>query len=357
MRKFTQRLRVLAAMAVLLLFSLAAAAQPSVITGTVKDATGRPLSGASVAVEGRTGGTVTDANGVYTLRVPAGAYTLVVSFIGQATQRISITITAGITVTQNVSLASAANEDVVRVVGTRSRLPRSSISTPVPVDVIATREVKTFAQADVSQLLTYNAPSFQSNRQTISDGTDHIDPAGLRGLGPDQTLVLINGKRRHTTALVNINGTVGRGSVGTDLNAIPVASIERIEVLRDGAAAQYGSDAIAGVINIVTYKRYKGFNMSAFTGKNFTTTPVGTTNQNIGDGGQVQVDFNVGTYAKSGAYINASGQYYLRDRSNRSGYDNIPLVYLGSGGAFPNTQTGVDPVLYRRFFMDADKTI
>ncbi len=359
MRKFTRRLQAFAATVVLLLFALTASAQPSVIKGTVKDAGGKPLSGASIAIEGRNGGTVTDADGVYTLRVPAGTYTLVISFVGQATQRITIAVAAGITITKDVAMETAANENVVRVVGSRSRLPRSNISTPVPVDVINTRETKTFAQVDASQLLTYAAPSFQSNRQTVSDGTDHIDPAGLRGLGPDQTLVLINGKRRHTTALVNINGTVGRGAVGTDLNAIPVASIERIEVLRDGAAAQYGSDAIAGVINIVTYQKFKGFNMSAFSGKNFTTTPVGTTNQRIGDGGQVQGDFNIGTY-KGAAYINASGQYYLRDRTNRSGFDNYPLIYLGNNGiaaGFPATQTGIDPVLYRRFLIDADKAI
>ena len=95
-------------------------------------------------------------------------------------------------------------------------------------------------------MLNQTAPSFSSNTQTISDGTDHIDPASLRGLGPDQELVLINGKRRHTTSLVNVNGTFGRGNVGTDLNAIPATAIDKIEVLRDGAAAQYGSDAIAG---------------------------------------------------------------------------------------------------------------
>lgn len=357
MRKFTRRLYALAATAMLLLFSVVASAQNATIKGTVKDASGNPLAGATIAVEGRTFGTATDATGTYTLRVPSGTYTIIISFIGQATQRQTVTVGPGATLTQDVTLTAAANEDIVRVVGTRSRLPRSNISTPVPVDVITTREVKTFAQTDVSQLLSYVAPSFQSARQTISDGTDHIDPAGLRGLGPDQTLVLINGKRRHTTALVNINGSVGRGSVGTDLNAIPVAAIDRIEVLRDGAAAQYGSDAIAGVINIVTRTKFKGFNMSALAGKNFTTTPVGGTNQRIGDGGNVQVDFTAGTYHKSGAYINASGQYLFRDRSNRSGFDNIPLLYLGSGGAFPTTQTGVDPVLYRRFLLDQDKAI
>ena len=103
----------------------------------------------------------------------------------------------------------------------------------------------------MNQLLQFAAPSFNSNRQTGSDGADHVDPASLRGLGPDQTLVLINGKRRHQSALVNLFGSRGRGNTGTDLNAIPAAAIERIEILRDGAAAQYGSDAIAGVINIV----------------------------------------------------------------------------------------------------------
>ena len=95
------------------------------------------------------------------------------------------------------------------------------------------------------------APSFNFPRPTITDGTDTVRPATLRGLGPDQVLVLINGKRRHQSALVHINGSIGRGSTGVDLNAIPVSAIEHIEILRDGAAAQYGSDAIAGVINIV----------------------------------------------------------------------------------------------------------
>lgn len=106
-------------------------------------------------------------------------------------------------------------------------------------------------QLDVNQLLHYLAPSFNANKQSGSDGADHTDPATLRGLGPDQTLVLINGKRQHQSSLINIYGTRGRGNTGSDLNAIPISSIDHIEILRDGASAQYGSDAIAGVINIV----------------------------------------------------------------------------------------------------------
>lgn len=141
-------------------------------------------------------------------------------------------------------------------VGSRSHDPeRSRADTPVPVDVINVTEFADDAgQLDLGQLLQFAAPSFNSNRQSGSDGSDHVDAATLRGLGPDQVLVLINGKRRHSSSLVYLFGTRGRGNVGTDLNTIPVSAIERIEILRDGASAQYGSDAIAGVINIVLKK-------------------------------------------------------------------------------------------------------
>src|SRR5215210_7241619 len=139
-------------------------------------------------------------------------------------------------------------------VGSRST-ERSRTDTPVPVEVVPVSEIADeTGQLDLGQLLQFVAPSFNSNRQSGSDGSDHIDAATLRGLGPDQVLVLINGKRRHTSSLVYIFGSRARGNVGTDLNTIPVSAIERIAILRDGAAAQYGSDAIAGVINIVLRK-------------------------------------------------------------------------------------------------------
>ena len=125
---------------------------------------------------------------------------------------------------------------------------------PVPIDVISGTEMTQGGYNETSQMLQANIPSFNFPRPSLTDGTDHIRPATLRGLAPDQTLVLINGKRRHTSALVNLNGSIGRGSVSTDFNAIPSSMIERIEVLRDGASAQYGSDAIAGVINVILRK-------------------------------------------------------------------------------------------------------
>lgn len=128
---------------------------------------------------------------------------------------------------------------------------RTVTQSPVPIDIVTSSDLRQGGYTETSQMLQAAVPSFNFPRATIGDGTDHIRPATLRGLAPDQVLVLVNGKRRHTSSLVNINGTVGRGSVSVDLNAIPSSAIGRIEVLRDGASAQYGSDAIAGVINIV----------------------------------------------------------------------------------------------------------
>ncbi len=353
MRKNDRIRGALASLFMLFFITAFAQAQTGTLKGTVKDGYGNPLNGATVSVEGRFRGTTTDPNGGYSLRLPAGNYTLLITYVGQAPQKISVSVTAGGVTEQDATLVPQADLGAIQVVGSRSRLPRTVISTPVPVDVISVKEAKTFAQADVTQMLTYAAPSFQSARQSISDGTDHIDPAGLRGLGPDQTLILLNGKRRHNTALVNINGTVGRGSVGTDLNAIPAAAIDRIEVLRDGAAAQYGSDAIAGVINVVLKRRYKGVSLSAMAGENVTTMPYAG-GVKINDGRNTQLDFSAGASGKLG-FINVGGQWLVRERSNRSGNDNIPLLYYGNAGAFPNTQSGVDQTDYRRWLIDADK--
>jgi iron complex outermembrane recepter protein len=180
--------------------------------------------------------------------------------------------------------------------------------------------------------LNYVAPSFSSNTQTISDGTDHIDPASLRGLGPDQVLVLINGKRRHTSSLVNVNGTFGRGSVGTDLNTIPTAAIERIEILRDGAAAQYGSDAIAGVINIILKKSTETVTGVLSMGGNQTSSDHLAPNNQGMDGKTLQFALNYGIgLGKNGGYLNMTGSFDDRGYTNRmkawegtifSGYNN-----------------------------------
>ncbi|MEY8761616.1 TonB-dependent receptor plug domain-containing protein [Chryseobacterium tongliaoense] len=222
---------------------------------------------------------------------------------------------------QEKDTLKTANVEEVVILGSRSGA-RSKVDSPVPVDVFNIKESSVvLPQTNISQILNAVAPSFTSTVQTNSDGTDHLDPAQLRGLGPDQVLVLVNGKRRHTSALVNVNGTPGRGTVGTDLNAIPSFAITRIEVLRDGAAAQYGSDAIAGVINL-GLKRDTGKLTGQFTyGGNLTPTA----NDHTGDfdGQNFQVDLNYGNkIGKNGGFYNITWTSQFRNPTYRAGTES-----------------------------------
>jgi iron complex outermembrane recepter protein len=208
------------------------------------------------------------------------------------------------------------NAPVVMVIEVGSRAEeRTRTDTPVPVDVLPVSEIADDAgQLDLTQLLQFTAPSFNSNRQSGSDGSDHVDAATLRGLGPDQVLVLINGKRRHSSSLVYLFGTRGRGNVGTDLNTIPVSAIERIEILRDGAAAQYGSDAIAGVINIIL-KKGRGLNV-LLSGGQYTA----------GDGEHGQVALNYGLPIGSEGSLNLTGEFLTRAKTNRATPDEPRVI-------------------------------
>jgi len=298
-----------------------------VLKGKVTDSIGSVVPGATLQVIGLKIGTSANANGMYVINFPkSGSYRVRVSYTGYQTSEADVQI-ENATKTMDFTLQDAKMTlDNVVVIGSRSSVPRTNIESVVPVDLISSKDVKAFAQVDLTQILNYVAPSFNSNRQTVSDGTDHIDPASLRGLGPDQVLVLVNGKRRHTTALVNINGTFGRGSVGTDLNSIPVAAIERIEVLRDGAAAQYGSDAIAGVINIVL-KKVTPYSFSTSFGQSDSKA----LGQDFNDGRTFQADFSKGwAFNKDKGFINFAGQYVHREYTNRGGLDTRPLLYSAS---------------------------
>ncbi|TDE11118.1 TonB-dependent receptor plug domain-containing protein [Dyadobacter psychrotolerans] len=196
---------------------------------------------------------------------------------------------------------------------------RVNTESPVPVDVIGIQQITTqVPQNNLNQILNVVAPSFTSNTTTVADGTDHIDPAQLRGLGPDQVLVLLNGKRRHTSSLVNVNGTPGRGSVGTDLNAIPAYAIEKIEVLRDGASAQYGSDAIAGVINVKMKESTGKLNLSLYSGANISQ---GANDHTGGmDGENLQIDGNYGVRLGQKGFINFTGSALTRKPTSRADF-------------------------------------
>jgi len=279
------------------------------VSGIVKDDSG-PLPGVSVVVKGTTTGTTTDFDGKFSLDVNQGA-TLVFSYVGYDTQEKTV---SGRNMT--ILLKSGVALDQVVLIGSRNP-SRTIVDSAVPVDVIDISEMTSAGpQVNLNQILNFVAPSFTSNTQTISDGTDHIDPASLRGLGPDQVLVLINGKRRHNSSLVNVNGTFGRGSVGTDLNAIPSGAIKRLEVLRDGAAAQYGSDAIAGVINIVLNENTNELTLNMTTGANFSENANGQTGGVDGETVNISVNYGL-NLGDNGGYINFTGDFDYREDYNR----------------------------------------
>lgn len=232
-----------------------------------------------------------------------------------------------------------ADIDRVVVIGTRRR-DRSEIDSAVPIDTISAEILTSTGLTETNAILARVLPSFNFPRPSITDGTDQIRPAQLRGLAPDQTLVLINGKRRHTSALLNLNGSVGRGSTAVDLNLIPPNAIERIEVLRDGASAQYGSDAIAGVINIVLKDRPGGFNVSTIYGqhhsevdgvprvKDVSFSEDGTeliiepgSDRTVDDGETVTVQLGGGIPLGRDGSLHVSAQYRDRKKTNRAGFD------------------------------------
>ncbi len=215
-------------------------------------------------------------------------------------------------------IAQEAEEDTTPIVeleeivtiGTRAP-DRSRLDSPVPVDVINEDAIRKTGHTEVGRVLQTLAPSFNFSSSSISDGTDALRPATLRGLGPDQVLVLVNGKRRHGSALVHVNTSVGRGTAGVDMNAIPASAIKRIEVLRDGASAQYGSDALAGVINIVLKDDYEGGFRSSY-GSTYA-----------GDGATFVLGTDKGfKFGEDGAF---HGAFEYRDRqpTNRAGLTGV----------------------------------
>ncbi len=318
--------------------SLITYSQTGTIKGTIKGSNGQVLPGASIQVQGSKTGTIADDNGNFMLDAATGKQTLIVSFAGFTTERTVVTVGESAATDLNIVLQDGGDLSNLTVVGSRN-LSRTRVETPVPVDIIPISTViNDIGQVDLNQILNFIAPSFQSARQTISDGTDHVDPAQLRGLGTDQVLVLINGKRRHQSSLVNVNGTVNRGSVGTDMSAIPATAIERIEILRDGAAAQYGSDAIAGVINIVLKKKTGLLEAGVSYGqyitkydKNFALYKLaGKTDDpsvKARDGENFQASLGYGFNIGKG-YLSLTGEYIKREGTNRTG------TY--SGAVYPN---------------------
>ncbi len=311
---------------IFLFISLIGVAQAQKITGKITDATtSKAIAAASVIVKGTRNGTSSNNEGNFSLSAKRGDV-IIVSATGYANKQVQVEAD-----NMNIALQPQATDlvDVV-VVGTRG-LARAKTETAVPIDIIKINQIGLpTAKMDITSILNMAAPSFNYNKQSGSDGADHIDLGTLRGLGPDQTLVLINGKRRHSTAFVALFGTRGRGASGTDLNAFPQSAVDRIEILRDGASAQYGSDAMAGVINIILKKDINHWTI------------------NTGWAGYYDTKFN-------SAKFNAGNQYYSGKKidgntftfsatngfalGNNGGYASFALDYLTQGKTYRQVDT------------------
>ncbi|HEX8622372.1 MAG TPA: TonB-dependent receptor [Allosphingosinicella sp.] len=275
--------------------------------------------------------------------------------------------------------ADPAPDSTIVITGTR-RTDRTVADSPVPVDVIGAEAIANTGQTETAKILNQLVPSFNFPQPSIADGSDALRPATLRGLSPDQTLVLINGKRRHVSALLNINGTVGRGSAAVDMNLIPGLAIQRVEVLRDGAAAQYGSDAIAGVINVQLKNADHGGRASVTWGKYYTTIDnvanvTGLQLNGAGqpqldpadnryllanvngereahDGRQVTIGANVGIPMGPNGYFNVTGEFRDRERTNRAGFDLRPNYNRPAPPAFDAREVSFNRLQFR--FGDPD---
>ena len=305
------------------------------LSGRVTGPAGQPVPGASVSA-GADHAAIVRSDGSYQLTLPAGRYEVRARLLGYAQITDSVTISAGGTATKDFRMTTVStNLETITILGTRGQ-ERTVISAPVPVDVLSVADLQQSGRTETAQMLQAVAPSFNFARATISDGSDHIRPATLRGLWPDQTLVLINGKRRHTAALVNVNNTIGRGAQAVDFNAIPASMIDHIEILRDGAAALYGSDAIAGVINVVLKSNETG-SISTEFGENVTTYNRDATSQfafpgqlaarRVRDGANVATAMNYGWTVGQNGYFALGGEVRNRDGSNRTLVDTRPQYF------------------------------
>jgi iron complex outermembrane receptor protein len=317
----TKKLAAFFSLLVFAFSTLTATAQTQIIKGKITDSKGNALEGVTIKLAKSKTNAISAKNGTYTINASINDV-LEFSYIGFESKRQTV-LNSELNISLNAS--STDLQDVI-LVGTRGS-GRAKIESPVPVDVIKLSEVGlNTARMDLTSSLNYAAPSFNYNKQSGADGADHVDIGTLRGLGPDQTLVLVNGKRRHSTALVGLFGTRGRGGSGVDLNGFSQFSVDRIEILRDGAAAQYGSDAIAGVMNVVLKKNIgewnivtgiagyydKKFNTFQFRDKNdyLTARPIDGVTQSF----SINRGFALG---KKGGFVNLSYDFLDQGKTFR----------------------------------------
>jgi iron complex outermembrane receptor protein len=273
------------------------------ISGVVKDNTGNTLIGVNIIEKGTQNGVSTDVDGAYKIKVKEGA-TLVFSYVGFSKLEKAAT-DAVINVV--LSEEGGQNLDEVVVTGTRTA-PRSNTTTALPIDVLSSKDLTSTGQASFDKALQYKIPSFNTVQTPVNDATSLLDPYEIRNMGPSRTLILINGKRKNLSSLLYVQTSPGRGETGADISAIPTDAIERVEILRDGASAQYGSDAIAGVMNIILKKNTNGGSV---------TVRSGMTSE--GDGEMLGVSLNNGSTVGEKGFVNYTVDFSKVNLANRPG--------------------------------------
>ncbi len=275
----------------------------STVSGTVKDSTNEPLPGANIIEKGTNNGTTTDFDGNFSLQVGANA-TLVISYAGFETKEVAVNGQNTI----NVVLEEGVALDEVVITGTRTP-QRSNTKSPLPVDVVAAKDLIATGQTTFDKALQYKIPSFNTVQTPVNDATSLLDPYEIRNMGPSRTLILINGKRKNLSALLYTQTSPGRGETGADISGIPTDAIKSVEILRDGASAQYGSDAIAGVMNIILKDNNKDGSATFRTGMT-----------SEGDGEMVGLSINNGTtIGDNKGFVNYTVDFSKVGLANRPG--------------------------------------
>ena len=312
----------LKAFTIAFMFMLPLGLMAQTIKGKVTDTSGSALPYMNVLVKGTTTGTTTSDSGEFSLTVKSLPVTIVVSSIGFKTKEVTVTTNSFLTIA-----IEEGDESLGEIIITGSRTaPRSSTDSPLPIDVVGVKELLSTGQTTFDKALAFKIPSFNTVQTPVNDATSLLDPYEIRNMGPSRTLVLINGKRKNVSALLYTQDSPGRGETGTDISAIPVDAIKSIEVLRDGASAQYGSDAIAGVINII---------LKDNVSRGSATLRSGITSE--GDGEMFGISINNGSsIGDDKGFVN-----YTVDFS-KVGLANRPGTVSAKGEAYGGTGFGAD---------------
>ncbi|MFV8346338.1 TonB-dependent receptor [Flavobacterium sp. ZB4P13] len=307
------------------------------ISGFVLDNAGVAMSGVNVTEKGTNNSVSTDINGAYKINVKEGAI-LVFSYYGFSKQEHDTTDSI-----LNVIISEGSGQSLSEVVVTGTRaVPRSNTTTALPIDVVSFEELTSTGQATFDKALQYKIPSFNTVQTPVNDATSLLDPYEIRNMGPSRTLILINGKRKNLSSLLYVQPSPGRGETGADISGIPIDAIERVEILRDGASAQYGSDAIAGVINIILKKR---------TDDGSVTVRTAITAE--GDGEMLGVSLNNGSTVGEKGFVNYTLDFSKVNLANRPGKVDADGDFASFGGTISGINTLADVKSFLAKYPDA----